>query len=280
VRTARKNFFAEEKHEGSARGRPLENRGLRRFLISLNLEIRNMKKIAVAPLVALFVVLSSACAFAQTFTLSNIQYWVGTGTNESALVIAWNDGITPDNLVFGYKWDALSSGSAPTVYAMMEAIQSADSYLKFYADAAYDSPTTGDYALYAAFYNLTGGAGPTVGTPGNLGGSEDGGAPAGDHYEEGWEINGFWGELLGDGNPYDGGAWDSNSPQGLAVDTLTNDGWVGLSFSTDLTNYTVPDPGDPSAFFPVPVPEPSGLYLLPFGLAALFACRRRKPRLS
>lgn len=239
-----------------------------------------MKRIAVAPLVALFVVLSSACAFAQTFTLSNIQYWVGTGTNQSAFVVSWNDGISPDNLVFGYNWDAPASGAAPTVYTMMEALQAADPYLQFTANPRYDSPSDGQYAVYSGFYNLTGGAGPDVGVPGNLGGREEGSAPAGDHYEEGWEINGFWGELLGDGNPYDGGSWDSNSPQGLAVDTLTNDGWFGLSFSTDLTNYTIPNPGDPSAFFPLPIPEPSGRYLLPLGLAGFFVSRKWKPRLS
>jgi hypothetical protein len=237
-----------------------------------------MKKIGAAPLMALVVVLSSACAFAQTFTLSNIQYWVGSGTNQTALVVAWNDGITPDSLVFGYKWNMPGSGGAPTVYDMMAALQSADSDLRFYANPQFASP--GDYALYSAFYNLTGGAGPTVGVPGNLGGTESGFAPAGDHYEEGWYYNGFWGELLGDGNPYNGGAWDSNSPEGVSVDTLSNDLWVGLSFSTDLTNFTTPNPATPSAVFPVAIPEPSGLFLFPLGAMGLFACRRRQRRLA
>jgi hypothetical protein len=236
-----------------------------------------MKKIASAPLLALFAVLCSVHAFGQ-FTLSNIQYSIGTGTNESALVIAWNDGIAPDSLVFGYHWNSPASGPAPTVYTMMEAIQAADPYLMFTYNPAYDSPSNG-YALYSAFYNLTGGAGPTVGTPGNLGGTENGSAPAGDHYEEGWFYNGFWGELLGIGDPYTGGSWDSNDAQGVGVDELANQGWFGLSFSTDLINYTVPDPGFPSANFALPVPEPSGLQLVAAAVAGLVAYRKWRGRL-
>ena len=217
-------------------------------------------------------------AKAQTFTLSDIQYWVGTGTNQSAVVISWNDGITPDNLVFGYNWNMPASGTAPTLYNMLAGIQAANPLLQITANPAYDDPANGDYAVYSAFYNLTGGAGPTVGTPANLSGSdtETGSAPTGDHYAEGWDYNGFWGELIANGDPYDGGSWDSLDAQGVAVDTLSNDAWFGLSFSTDLTNYTIPNPGQPSAVFPVPVPEPSCLWLLAAtGLLAAVQWKRR-----
>jgi hypothetical protein len=217
-----------------------------------------------------FVFAAQASTQAAVFTFSDIRYWVGTGTNESALVIAWNDGITPDSLVFGYKWDALPSGGDPTLYEMMASLQSADSYLEFTANPEYDDPGTGDYALYSAFYNLTGGAGPVVGSPYDLGGTENGYAPAGDHYREGW-FTGFWGELLGNGNPFDGGSWEA-SDEGIAIDTLGDDSWFGLSFSRDETNFTIPDPEDPSALYPLPVPEPSAFWLLPTALAA--SCRR------
>ena len=219
-----------------------------------------------------------ASAQAGSFTLSNIQYWVGSGTNQSALVISWNDGVTPDSLVFGYNWNAFASGADPTVYDMMEAIQSADPLLSFTADPEYDSPDTGDYALYSAFYNLTGQGGPVVGTPSNLGGTENGYAPAGDHYREGW-FTGFWGEVIGIGNPYDGGTWNTDIGEGLAVDTLSDDSWYGLSFSTDETNFTIPDPGFPSAVFPVSVPEPSGLCWGAMGLLGCWKWKRRPSRL-
>jgi hypothetical protein len=218
-----------------------------------------------------------ASAQAEDFTLSNIQYWVGTGTNQSALVISWNDGIAPDSLVFGYNWNAPASGPAPTIYVMMEAIQAADPYLAFTAEPQFNYPSDGDYALYSAFYNLTGGAGPEVGTPANLGGTENGYAPAGDHYKEGW-FTGFWGEVIGEGNPYDGGSWNTTAGQGLAVDTLSDDGWYGLSFSTDETNFTIPEPGYPSAIFPVPIPEPCATCLSLFTTVLLLTYRKLRGR--
>ena len=204
-------------------------------------------------------------ASAQSFTLSNIQYWVGSGINESAFVISWNDGISPDALAFGYRWNAGTSGSTVTVYNMMMAIQAADSLLQFTANPLFTSPS--DYAVYSAFYNLTGGGGPTVGVPENLGGSENGSAPAGDHYREGW-FTGFWGVLNGVGDPYvTGGSWSSSS-YGVSSDALSNNSWYGLSFSTDVTNFNIPDPGPASAVFPVPAPEPSSCFLLSLGAVA------------
>ena len=225
---------------------------------------------------AAFMLTAKVSAQGQDFTLSDIQYWVGSGTNQCALVISWNDGVTPDSLVFGYNWNTPKSGDDPTVYDMMQAIQTADPLLSFTAHPRFNNPGGGDYALYSAFYNLTGKGGATVGTPGDLGGAEDGSAPAGDHYKEGWVINGFWGELEGIGDPYDGGSWTSAYPQvqGLAIDTLNNDSWYGLSFSTDETNFTISDPGFPTAVFPIP--EPSSLWLCSLGAAGLFVFWKRR----
>ena len=138
-------------------------------------------------------------AYAQ-FDLSNIQFVVGTGTNESALVIDWNESITPDTLVWGYKWNMPASGVAPTVYAMLQAIEAADPRLQTTANPKYDSPSTGVYAIYSVFFDLTGdGGSPVVGLPLNLQGSENGYPPnPGDLYREGW-YTGFWGELAGVG---------------------------------------------------------------------------------
>ncbi len=223
---------------------------------------------------------------AQTFTFSNLKFVVGTGTNETALVVTWNDGKTPDNLVWGYKWNMPASGTAPTIYQMMQAVAAADSRLLFYANPEYDSPSTGDYALYAAFFDLTGKGGtPVVGKPLNLGGSENGYPPySGDHYEEGW-YTGFWGEVVGIGNPYNGGSWNSSDSvaHGVAVDKISNNGWYAVSFSKDATYpFTIPNPGFPYAVSPPgqPVPVPawaSELCGLALGVAGMFACWKRKP---
>ncbi len=226
-----------------------------------NLAIRSypMKKIIISLLLgaAMF---SATTAVAQTFTFSNIQNWIGTGSNEAALVVDWNDGISPDPMVWGFRW----SGTAPTVYGLLQDVEAGDSRFQFTADPQYPGQS-----VYSIYYDVTGlGGTPTVGTPVNLGGSENGHAPhPGDHYKEGW-YTGFWGELIGDGNPYNGGSWDANSPQGVGIDTLTNNGWYAMSFSTDETNYTIPVPGTPA-------PEPSAFGLLSMGALGLFARRCR-----
>lgn len=44
------------------------------------------------------------------FTMDDIVFWVGTGTNRAALVLEWHDGKYPDALVWGYKWDGEATG--------------------------------------------------------------------------------------------------------------------------------------------------------------------------
>ncbi|MGM9819860.1 MAG: fibronectin type III domain-containing protein, partial [Candidatus Onthomorpha sp.] len=69
-----------------------------------------MKKVFLCLLSAL---LTSAYLTAQTlgtapngvFTAANIEYWVGSGSNEAALVLVFNDGKTPHALVWGYRYD-------------------------------------------------------------------------------------------------------------------------------------------------------------------------------
>lgn len=56
-----------------------------------------------------------------TFNLSDIQYWVGTGSNEAAFIVQWNDGKNPDALVWGFRWDGTATGED-----MMKAIAKAD----------------------------------------------------------------------------------------------------------------------------------------------------------
>lgn len=52
---------------------------------------------------------------------SDIQYWVGTGTNEAAFVVQWNDSKNPDALVWGFRWDGNATGED-----MLKAIAKAD----------------------------------------------------------------------------------------------------------------------------------------------------------
>lgn len=45
-----------------------------------------------------------------TISFSDIQYWVGTGSNQAAFVVQWNDSKNPDALVWGFRWDGNATG--------------------------------------------------------------------------------------------------------------------------------------------------------------------------
>jgi len=47
---------------------------------------------------------------ASVLSFDSIQFWTGTGSNQAALVIQWNDGDTPASLVWGYRWNGTATG--------------------------------------------------------------------------------------------------------------------------------------------------------------------------
>lgn len=57
----------------------------------------------------------------KSFTFDDIKFWVGSGSNQAAMVIEWHDGKTPDALVWGYRWNGEASG-----HDMIVAIAKAD----------------------------------------------------------------------------------------------------------------------------------------------------------
>ena len=163
-------------------------------------------------------------ASAQTFDFSNIKYWVGSGSNQAAVVVAWNDGKTPDSLVWGYRWN----GANPTFYSVLQAIQSVD--FRFLFTPVPNFPGT----VYSVFFDLTGSGGtPVVGKPHN----ETGYPPyPGDHYKEGW-FSGCWENLTSTGNPFISGYW-SVASTGFANTTCTNNCWYGMSYLSPVTYQT------------------------------------------
>ena len=68
-----------------------------------------MKKIVLA---ASLLVVGAFGLRAQTLVQSfdDIQFWTGSGTNRSALVLQWNDGGTPNSLAWGYRWSGNATG--------------------------------------------------------------------------------------------------------------------------------------------------------------------------
>jgi len=62
--------------------------------------------------IAALLALPLSCLQAQTLVNSfdNIQYWVGSGQKRAALVLQWNDGLTPVSVAWGYRWDGEATG--------------------------------------------------------------------------------------------------------------------------------------------------------------------------
>jgi hypothetical protein len=66
-----------------------------------------MAKISTA---LLALILTSLQVQALVGSLDNIEYWVGAGQNRAALVVQWNDGVTPVSVAWGYRWDGPATG--------------------------------------------------------------------------------------------------------------------------------------------------------------------------
>lgn len=64
---------------------------------------------------------STAINTTPNISFSDIQYWVGTGANQAAFVVQWNDSKNPDALVWGFRWDGNATGED-----MLKAIAKAD----------------------------------------------------------------------------------------------------------------------------------------------------------
>jgi hypothetical protein len=198
-------------------------------------------------------------------TFGDIQLWAGTGANQAALVIDWNDGKTTESLLWGYRWDGSATG-----LNMLQSIVAADPRLYAHT-GAYGWGT----AIYGLGYDLDGNG--TFGiSPGlTFDGSglatsldpDDTRVPtdSADHWLEGWN-NGFWAYY---NKAVSGDVW-SESMVGSA-DRLLSDGvWDGYSFAPDFASAA---PSEPLAV--APVPEPTTLAL--FATAGLFlVCARFK----
>lgn len=165
-------------------------------------------------------------------SFDDIDFWVGSGANQAALVLDWNGNITTDNsLAWGFRWD----GATPKAVDMVTAIVSADPRL--YArmgpvggfgiaviGAGYDANNDGEFGITPSItFNEQGiaNSGPSEGSV-----SVD----PGDWYAEGWFVSGFWQYGVGTGNPFAGGSW-ARSGSGISSRDLLNNTWHSLAFT-------------------------------------------------
>jgi hypothetical protein len=220
--------------------------------------MKKLRSVSLA-IASVFVLTSSRAA-----TFDDIQFWVGSGANQAAFVVDWNDGKAPESLLWGYRWDGAATG-----LDMFQAVVNADSRL-----FAHLGTYVWGTAVQGIGYDLNGNGnfGVTPGLSFDSGGMAFTTSPddarvavdAADHFVEGWN-NGFWAYFT---KSTFSESWAS-SWVGAADRLLTDGAWDGYSFAA---GFVGPEPGEPLAAV---VPEPSAFALLSLS-ALLVTCVRRK----
>lgn len=80
-------------------------------------------------MIVLLVGLATVPARAELATVndfSDILFWTGSGTNESALVLQFGAGETPTSIAWGYRWDDPNTTAANMVFALAGQIDGSD----------------------------------------------------------------------------------------------------------------------------------------------------------
>ena len=229
-----------------------------------------MKKTVLAVVSLAAAAWSGNAQIVQSF--DDIEYWVGEGTKRAALVIQWNDDISPGALAWGYRW----SGNA-TGLDMINAIAGTTAITDPFEEPL-GSLTGADGRLVAGVVRYSFGD--------SIFSLEYSGAmPARTRAD--W-FSGYWQYLIFGGNfEYtDWGATEPSlyntsgsplyasvswftSPIGMGDRVLVDGAWDALSFAPGFAGRSVVQPAA------VPVPEPTALGLVGLGGLLLIHARRR-----
>jgi len=244
---------------------------------------------------AILALLLTVACFATTYfadplaagpvtTLADIDFWVGQGQNEAALVVDFDDmDAASPALVWGYRFDG-----SPTAEMMFRDVAAADARLfakinsfsfgNFINGIGYDANDDGMFAIDDGTVFDADGIAETASSDGAM--AVD---PA-DLYREGFFTDGFWNLGTADSSPFDGGAWAS-AMAGISDQMLSDEMFVGLTFDADFSSFSGPGdfPQNPQAAAPPGgaqgVPEPSSLVgMLLCALVAICSYRLTRRR--
>jgi hypothetical protein len=177
----------------------------------------------------------------SSINFSDIQYWVGSGTNEAAFVVQWNDSKNPDALVWGFRWNGNATGED-----MMKAIAQADHrfFTLLYPGTQFGTAIGGmgfdlngqnTNALYkngnttTPFYPVNG-----IVNTGAYDFDDFTAADAGDHWGSGW-YNSYWSYWVKDPTDADFGY----SGVGASSRVLQNGSWDVWNFSPGLASFPI-----------------------------------------
>lgn len=175
-------------------------------------------------------------------TFADVQYWVGTGSNEAAFVVQWNDGKNPDALVWGFRWDGNATGED-----MLKAIAKADHrfFTLLYQGTQFGSAIGGlgfdlnganTNGLYKSgnvtypYYPLNG-----IVNTSSYDFDSYTAIDAADHWSSGWTVNGYWSYWTKDPADPDFGY----SSVGVSTRALENGSWDVWNFNVSFNDFPI-----------------------------------------
>ena len=163
----------------------------------------------------IFLALASLSASAAAFTIDDVEFWVGSGSNRSVFVVDFQAN-TPSSFAWGFRWDGDATGADA-----LRAVEAADWNLS----GAIFGSGAGTYLDSMTYHHPT-----TRAT-----------------YEGATWPNGWWSFWT----KTPGSDW-VESQVGAGSTTLTNEGWTAWSYNVG-TDFNPPAPNEPGAA-PVPEP--------------------------
>ncbi len=224
--------------------------------------------------------ISALCSVANaapytSFDFSNIDYWVGTGDKQAALVVDFHTPGGDASYAWGYKWDGTATGedmfraiAGTTVLRQRDGGPFLDAFAgsdaKLYLRSSAFGSGLGN-SVFGIGYDADGDGGSFVsGYEGNeIGYATD----SDDLYREGW-FTGYWSYWISDPTAP---AW-GYSGLGFSSRQLTDGSWDGWSYA----DFSTGDFGEPAIPTPAQVPEPATIVILTMGGLAMFCFRRSR----